>query len=274
MLFYVVFCDIFKVTKFVGGKTMLAIERRAEILSIIMRDKSVRVNELSEKFEVTEETIRRDLDKLDKEGRVKKTYGGAVLEDLVSEDPSFNDRLTFNMKEKQRIAKFADELIDDGETIFIDMSTTALELVKQVSATKKFTVITNSLNALVDLSQRKNITLITIGGTFKESTLSMEGPMTTKFIDHYYVDKTFFSVKAISKERGIMDSKEHLADIKRHMVKNAKEVILLVDSSKFNHYALMNIVGLEDVDVLVTDYAIDDEWKDIFAAKDVKVIKA
>lgn len=253
---------------------MLAIERRTEILAMIRRDKSVRVNELSEKFDVTEETIRRDLDKLDKEGKVKKTYGGAVLEDLVSDDPSFSDRLTFNMKEKQRIAKFADELIDDGETVFIDMSTTALELVKQVDVNKRFTVITNSLNALVELSQRKNITLITIGGTFKESTLSMEGPMTTKFIDHYYVDKTFFSIKAISKERGIMDSKEHLADIKRHMIKNARDVILLVDSSKFNHYALMNVADLEDVDILVTDYDIDEEWNEIFASKHVKVIKA
>lgn len=253
---------------------MLAIERRAEIMAIITRDKSVRVNELSEKFEVTEETIRRDLDKLDKEGKVKKTYGGAVLEDLVSEDPSFSDRLKFNMKEKQLIAKYADQFIDDGETVFIDMSTTALELVKQVDQNKKFTVITNSLNALVELSQRKNITLITIGGTFNESTLSMEGPMTTKFIDYYFVDKTFFSVKGISKERGIMDSKEHLADIKRHMINNAKEVILLADSSKFNHYALMNVVDLEEVDFLVTDYPVDTEWKEFFASKDVEVVVA
>jgi DeoR/GlpR family transcriptional regulator of sugar metabolism len=251
---------------------MLAIERRAEIMSIISNEKSVRVNELSEKFEVTEETIRRDLDKLDKEGKIKKTYGGAVLVDLVSDDLSFSDRLTYNMKEKQLIASYANACVDDGETVFIDMSTTALELIKQVDSHKKFTVITNSLNALVELSQRKNITLIAIGGSFNESTLSMEGPMTTKFIDHYFVDKTFFSVKAISKERGIMDSKEHLSDIKRHMIENAKEVILLIDSSKFNHYALMNVVDLEKVDKIVTDYRMNQEWEEFFEAKHVEVL--
>ncbi len=116
---------------------MLAIERRQEIMRLIRRDKSVRVHELAGRFEVTEETIRRDLDKLDKEGKVKKTYGGAILEEPVSDDPSFMDRQKVNMDEKKLIAKRASELIEDGETIFIDMSTTALEVIKAVSPSKK-----------------------------------------------------------------------------------------------------------------------------------------
>lgn len=251
---------------------MLAIERRSEIMNIIKRDRSVRVNKLSEKFEVTEETIRRDLDKLDKEGKLKKTYGGAVLEDYVSEESSFSDRLKVNMEEKKLIATYANHLIEDGETIFIDMSTTALEVAKNVDSAKNFTVITNSLNALIELSQRPNINLITIGGIFNESTLSMEGPMTNKFINQYYADKTLFSVKAISQERGVMDSKEHLAEIKRQMIGNAKKVILLADGSKFNQSALVRVIDVESIDMIITDYKMDEQWHDYFSKKNIEVI--
>lgn len=250
---------------------MLAIERRAEIIRLIKRDKSVRVNELSEKFQVTEETIRRDLDKLDKEGKVKKTYGGAVLEDYVSEDPSFNDRMKVNMDQKKIMASYANQLIQDGETIFIDMSTTALEMIKNVDNDKKITVITNSLNALVELSQRTNIKLIAIGGTFNTTNLSMEGPMTSQYIDQYYADKTLFSVKGITTERGIMDSKEESANIKRHMVNNAKQAILVADDSKFNQSALIKVIEIEKVDMVITNYKMDQQWREFFEQKDIEV---
>ncbi len=250
---------------------MLAIERRTEIMRIIRQEQSVRVAELSAKFEVAEETIRRDLDKLDKEGKLKKTYGGAVLIENVSEDQSFNVRMKRNMAEKRRIASFANELIEDGETVFIDMSTTALELIKHVDTSKHITVLTNSLTALVELGQRENIKLIGIGGAYDEASLSMTGPMTHKFIDHYYADKTLFSVRGITKERGIMDTKEHLAEIKRFMIKNARETILLADSSKFGNSALISVADMEDIDIVVTDYKMDQQWKDYFANNDVEV---
>ncbi len=251
---------------------MLAIERRDEIVRIIRMDRTVRVNELSEKFGVTEETIRRDLDKLDKEGIVKKTYGGAVLVENVSEDASFSDRIKLNMDEKRRIAAYANEIITDGETIFIDMSTTALEFIKNVDASKNITVITNSLTAMNELANKSNVNLITIGGSFNSDTLCMEGPMTTKFIDFYYVDKTLFSVKAISRERGIMDSREHSAEIKRHMIENANKAILLADHSKFDKNALTKIVDIEGVDMLVTEHSLNDEWVAYLEKKGIETV--
>lgn len=251
---------------------MLAIERRSEIMTLIQRDRSVRVNELADKFQVTEETIRRDLDKLEKEGKVKKTYGGAVVQDLVSEDASFLDRQQKNMTQKRRIAAYADDLIQEGETIFIDMSTTALEVIKQLSPLKHITVITNSLNAMVELSQRSNINLIALGGAFNEGALSMVGPMTTKSIDHYYADKTLFSVRGISLQKGIMDSKEELAEIKRHMIENAKEVILLADESKFNQAALVQVVPMTSIDRVVTEYELNQEWRAYFEEMGVEAL--
>ena len=251
---------------------MLAIERREDIMSLIRAEKSVRVNELALKYHVTEETIRRDLDKLDKAGKVKKTYGGAVLEKPVSEDPSFSDRLKVNMAEKKTIGAKAAELIEDGETIFIDMSTTSLEVIKAVPSTVAITVITNSLEAIVVLSKRPNIRLVTIGGTFDKANQSMGGPMANAFIEHYFVDKTFFSVKGVSKVKGLTDTNEDVAELKARMVKNAKEAILVVDGSKFGYTALMNNIQLKDIHCLVTDHQIDPTWQGIFDDNDIDVI--
>lgn len=250
---------------------MLAIERREAIINIIKKDKSVRVNELAEKYDVTEETIRRDLEKLEKEGIVKKTYGGAVLQDFVSIDATLSERQKKNMDKKHEIAKFADSLINDGETIFIDMSTTALEFIKQISEDKKVTVITNSLNAITELKSKANVNLMMIGGVLNKEYVSMEGPMTIKFIENYYVDKTVFSVKAISKEQGIMDSNEVFANIKSKMIEHSNQRILVADSSKFDKTALTTVSSMEMVDVVVTDTALDKDWINRFVEWKVEV---
>lgn len=253
---------------------MLAIERRQDIMALIRRKKSVRVHDLAIQYDVTEETIRRDLDKLDKEGKVTKTYGGAVLENLVSDNPSFTDRLKVNMSQKKTIGAKAAELIEEGETIFIDMSTTALEVIKAVPDTMTITVITNSLEAIIELSKRQNICLVTIGGTFDRSNLFMGGAMANEFIEHYYVDKTFFSVKALSKNRGMMDSKEEVAEIKSKMVLNSREAILVIDGSKVDKTALFNMIALDHVSTVVTDHHLDQEWAEIFEAHNIIKLQA
>ncbi len=251
---------------------MLPIERRKEIMRWIKKEKSVRVTKLSERFKVTEETVRRDLEKLENEGLIKRTYGGAVLERLVSDDLPYADREKVNMEQKRLIALRAAELVQDGETIFIDASTSALEVIKHVNKNIHITVITNSMHAIHQLSQYKNIHLIGIGGNLNDKTFSFEGAMATRFIDHYYADKIFFSVKGISKERGMMDSRAALAEIKSHMIANAKEVILVIDESKFDQSALVGIIDTEAVDVVVTENKLDKQWQDYFKKEEVQVI--
>lgn len=250
---------------------MLAIERRAEIMKIINIERSVRVNVLSEKFEVAEETIRRDLDKLEKEGVVKKTYGGAVVIENVSNEQSFLSRQKVNITEKRIIASYADDLIKDGETIFIDMSTTALEFIKNVSPDKHITVLTNSLTAMVELSNKTNIKLINIGGEYDAGSNAMLGSITHRNIKHFYADKTLFSVKAVMKNRGAMDSKEELAEIKRIMIEHARESIMLLDSSKFDRAALVQVVPMDQIHQVITDYDMNKEWLDYFESCEVKV---
>lgn len=251
---------------------MLAIERRQNIMSLIREKKSVRVHELAIIYDVTEETIRRDLDKLDKEGKIKKTYGGAVLENPVSEDSSFIDRLEVNMDKKKAIGMKAAELIEDGETIFIDMSTTSLEVIKAVDPSKQITVITNSLEAIIVLGKKSNVRLITIGGTYDQNNQFMGGAMSHMFIDYYYADKTFFSVKGITMDRDFMDSKEDVAEIKAKMVKNSKEAILVADASKFEKSALVRVIDPNSVAAIVTDYELDTAWVEYFDTKDIRTV--
>lgn len=252
---------------------MLAIERRQEIMQQLKDEKSVRVNELAVKYNVTEETIRRDLDTLSKDGKVIKIYGGAVLDEPVSEDISFIERKKVNMEAKKRIASYAAGLIEDGETIFVGMSTTAIEVVKAVSASKNITVVTNSLEAMIALGQKSNIRLITLGGTFDPINLFSGGAMTHRYLDHYYVDKAFISVKAISTERGIMDSKEDIAEIKARMVKNSKQAILVIDGSKFDKSALVNVIGTDEIDMLVTDRILDRQWREYLESNGIEAIE-
>lgn len=253
---------------------MLAIERRQEILNIIRKEKSVRVHDLAVLFDVAEETIRRDLDKLDKEGMVKKTYGGAVLEEPVSDDLSFIDRQKVNMPQKKRMAALASQLIKDGETVFIDMSTTALEVIKAVDKDIHVTVVTNSLEAIVVLGSMENIRVVVIGGTYDKNNLFMGGPMSAKYIDHYYVDKTFFSVKGMSLDRGMMDSREDIAQIKSLMVKNTREAILMIDASKLDKTAMVRVIDPKEVDMVITDERLDEAWEHFFDENHISVMVA
>ena len=143
---------------------MLAIERKNEILSILQKEQRVLVAELSTRYQVTEETIRRDLEKLEKEGFVKKTYGGAVLNKNSTIDMPLKIREKTNRKEKQKIAQTVASLIEDGESIMLDSSSTSLMIAQELKKKKKLTVITTSVEVLIELSGCEGIKVISTGG--------------------------------------------------------------------------------------------------------------
>ena len=174
---------------------MLAIERKNEILSILQKEQRVLVAELSTRYQVTEETIRRDLEKLEKEGFVKKTYGGAVLNKNSTIDMPLKIREKTNRKEKQKIAQTVASLIEDGESIMLDSSSTSLMIAQELKKKKKLTVITNSVEVLIELSGCEGIKVISTGGTLRDSSLSLGGKMAHDVREKYYVDKAILSCK-------------------------------------------------------------------------------
>lgn len=161
---------------------MLAIERRRETMTILQHKKSVLVSELSKRFQVTEETIRRDLERLEKEGLIKRTYGGAVLNENISIELPFDVREITNIEAKESIASKVAEFIEDGDTLMIDSSSTVLQLAKHIKKKENITVITNSVNMLLKLNNAENVRVICTGGDMRHSSLSFVGHLAEKAI--------------------------------------------------------------------------------------------
>ncbi len=255
-----------------GFELMLPLERKQEIVKLIMKQKSIKVNDLSLLYNVTEETIRRDLEKLENENILKRTHGGAVIIETPGEDLSFFERVKEHIDDKRKLAKHVAEFVKDGDTIMLDSSTTALEVGKAIQDHRQVTILTNSLNACLELSSNSQFRIISSGGILNTKTMSFEGPAAVKGLNHYCADKVIFSCKGIDLDKGIMESSEYVAEIKQEMIRSAKQVILVVDQSKFDKTALVRMDDFSQVDVMVTNFPMDERWMNKLEEHNIQVI--
>ena len=251
---------------------MLALERRNLILEKLQEEKKVVVSELSQLYNVSEETIRRDLDKLEKEGLATKSYGGAVINEDVGIDLPFNVRKNQNVQGKQKMAEIVAEMIHDGDHIFLDASTTAVFVAKALKEKERLTVVTNSMEILLELSDVSGWKIISTGGVMKEGYLAFLGSRTEEVIRSYYVDKVIFSCKALNEELGIMESQEAFGTTKKAMIASGKSRILVVDSTKFDQKAFSVAGKLRDVEVVITDKKPSDKWLGRFEELKIKCV--
>lgn len=243
---------------------MLAIERKNAILTKLSIEGKVLVSELSREYGVTEETIRRDLEKLEKEGLAKKTYGGAVKNENFNIDLPFYVRKQTNVESKQYIASVIGSMINDGDYLMLDSSTTALFVVKSIIHKKKITLITNSIEILLELSNKPDWTVISTGGTLKEVGLSLVGYQAERMVSGFHVDMAICSSKGIDSDMGVTDSNERDAEIKKAFFKSAKKKILALDSSKFDITSFIKICDVSDLDMVVTEKRPSDIWLERF----------
>lgn len=253
---------------------MLAIERRNAILEKLQAERRVVVSELSTLFDVSEETIRRDLDKLENEGYVIKSYGGAVLNENANLDLPFNVRKNRNVVGKQKIAEQISEMIQDGEHIFLDASSTAVAIAKAIKHKNDITVITNSLEIAIELIEAPGCKVISTGGALMDTAFGFVGHMTDRAINCYYVDKAIISSKGVDLEAGFTDSDERHANNKKSMLKAAKEKILAVDNSKFDRISFAKIGEFRDLTKLVTDEKPSQEWLNKLAEYKIECVYA
>lgn len=250
---------------------MLAIERQNKILEALQKDHKVVVSNLSEIFQVTEETIRRDLEKLEREGIAKKTYGGAVLNQSLNIDLPYTVRKKANVTLKQRIATIANSMIEDGDHIMLDASSTALYIAKQMKHKKNITVITNSIEIILELADITNWRVLSTGGALKGGSLSFTGYQAEKMLHTFHVDKTIVSCKGIDLENGFTDSNEADAHIKQCMLQAAKQRILAVDHTKFNKISFIQVGEFTGLDALITDALPEKEWEEMFSQSNVEL---
>ena len=251
---------------------MLAIERRREILTRLGAEGKVIVAELARDFDVTEETVRRDLERLDKEGLVSKIHGGAVAVQNSALDIPYKIRFSVNVDKKKKIAETVASLISDGEKIMVDGSSTAIYIIKKLKMKKNMTVITNSVEILLELADKSDWTVLSTGGVLKEGALALTGSSAERMISSYHVDTAICSCKGVDTELGVTDSNEQDTLIKQAMFSSAERTILAVDSGKLDKKSFVRVCNLKDIDILVTDAAPSEKWTEHCAALGVKNI--
>ncbi|QHT62391.1 DeoR/GlpR transcriptional regulator [Paenibacillus lycopersici] len=251
---------------------MLVAERYEKIVGLVNERGSIRVTELSELCRVTEETIRRDLDRLEQAGRLRRSHGGAVsVKDAPSQpEIPYAEREITHAEEKRRIAKEAVKLIRPKDRILLDASSTAWYMAS-ILPDVQLTVLTNSIKVATELSGKERIEVISTGGTLAQRSLSFVGPLAERSLDAYHVDKVFFSCKGVHLERGISESNELQARIKQKMIGMADEVILLADASKFGVQAFTHVAELGDVHRIITDRRVPQESLGALAERGIDV---
>lgn len=252
---------------------MLAVERRSSIEQIINENGSVLVTDLARQFDVTAETIRNDLLKLEKQGVLIRTYGGATLVENNSTDMTITERDTVNYEEKQRIGKRAAQMIRNGETIFLDASTSAWHLARNIKDKSGITVITSASKIVSELAECDGIRVICTGGELTPRNMSYIGRIAENTIrENYFANKCFFSCKGVSLLHGLADSSEGEAEVKKTMIKNSESVIFLCDHNKLGRLGVPTIAGLDSVDCFITDVKLSEEWNEELERYDVSLI--
>ncbi len=247
-----------------NGVDSITLDRRTKILDDLNNNGSVRVNQLSQIFGVSEVTIRNDLTHLEKKGFLIKTRGGAIKSLRVGIDYRLNEKSKIHSTEKQKIGQRAAELIQDNDTIIIDSGTTTIEVAKNLGHLNNITVITNALNIAGQLVNFDNLKIILLGGILRNTSLSLIGPIAENSIKNFYCDKLFVGVDGIDSQYGIFTPNSEEAYLNRHMIENSKQVIVVTDSSKFKRKGFAFIAPISKINIVITDAGIpQDELKNL-----------
>lgn len=263
---------------------MLILERQQMIIQMLSQHNSMTVNELAQLCSVSKETLRRDLRELDEQGVIRRSHGGAMLLSTVINQPivvpkvsnsgsSFRQRALINTDAKTRIARKAQQFVNPADRIALDSSSTCWFFARQLPNID-MTVITYSINMIQTLAAKSQIQIFVLGGAYSVVDEDMGGSITEKMLADFTIDKLFISCDGLDFDNGLSDNNDHHARLKKQMILSAREVFLLMDSTKFNRNSFAKICNLGDIDVLITDQKIDELLQKEMDWHSVKVIIA
>ncbi|MEI4488021.1 DeoR/GlpR family DNA-binding transcription regulator [Frigidibacter sp. MR17.14] len=228
-------------------------ERQAQILALIGQDGKVSANELATRFEVSRETVRRDLLEMEEAGLLQRVHGGAVPSTLAEPEPTFATRLVQFAAQKQAIGQLACDLIPLGSTCFVDAGTTTTAFASALAARGEIRVITNSLEIASLMSKGRDCDVLLLGGRPHADVPATYGEMTLSEIDRFWADYAVISPVALDRQRGASDYELHEAEVARAMIRHSNSCMMLCHSAKLNTESRVSICRLDDIDHLVTD---------------------
>jgi DeoR family transcriptional regulator of aga operon len=241
-----------------GARAQVPASRQRRTLELLRAQGSVSVADLEQEFGISAMTARRDLRVLEEEGHAHRTYGGAVVPAAAGVEDSFEQRLAQAVPAKERLARAVVDLVEDGETIFVDSSTTAYFALRElVAAGRELTVVTNALPVMQLLADASRVELVSLGGSFRPVARSFVGPETIRTGKSLLADKALVSVKGLTSDGALSDPDPLEAEVKRLMIEQSTEPLLLLDASKLEGRGLAVIASLEDV-ALVLAAGVDD----------------
>jgi DeoR/GlpR family transcriptional regulator of sugar metabolism len=256
------------------NETYIKEERQGRIQVMVEEQGRVFVTELSAYFNVSEATIRRDLEELDGQGQIRRTHGGAMRAEKAPKEPPMMQRMGENPDEKDRIGKAAVQFIKDGETIFLGSGTTVIEVARNLPPDISLTVITNSLPVVNKLAAHPRIELIVIGGMLRHSELSMVGHVAEQAVREFRADRVFLGMYAIDVGCGFTNDYPPEIMTDRAILEIAPQVIVLADHSKFSRVSSMLVAPVTASHVIITDKATPQTTIDQLREKGIRVIQA
>ena len=238
---------------------MISAERRKKILELVEKRSSISVADMCELLDVSEMTIRRDLSMLSNQGLLQRVHGGAVSRRGRSYEPPYLMRSSKNTEAKQAIGEIAASLVMDGDSLALDNGSTVLELAKLLVGKRNLTVLTASLAVANILADAPGIRLILSGGILRQEEGSLIGHIAERTFQEFRIDKAFIGIGGISLENGLTEYNLEDTLVKRNMITNAEQIIVLTDSSKLGKTRFSYVAPLSVVDVLVTDSQASEE---------------
>ena len=251
---------------------MIKDQRIKKIEEYVLKNQSASLEELMEVFNVSINTIRRDVQGLVESGPFIKVYGGVSVKQLNKLE-TVQERKVRNQTGKTKIGEAAIDLIEDGDIIFVDSGTTTIEMFPFLKD-KDLTIVTNNIDFIVQCLPFENLNIISIGGILERKTNSLGGPQNIELLKAYNINKAFMATTGVSLSNGVTNASPLETDLKKTIVQRSQMVYLLADHTKFGKYGLMTFCQLDDIDCIITDEGPSDEYKEYAARHEIELLVA
>ncbi len=249
-------------------------ERRNRTIKLLKDNGQVSVAELSELLDVSEVTIRKDLQYLERRNLLVRTHGGAMQNDYLVHDQHFEEKGKRYSDEKRRIGEAAASLVSDGDTIIMDAGTTMVQLARSLQNKRDLTIISSAVNVAIELMRLPDVQLVMLGGVIRSTSAAVVGPFAEAMVKEHYCSKLFLAGDGLDADFGVTTTNALEAHLNKMMIESAQETILIMDSSKFGRRGLSRICGLDKINLIITDSGISDAMRKMLEERDVPLMIA
>ena len=233
-------------------------EREVIILQRLKEHGYVTVGDLSERLNVSEVTVRKDLQKLESRNLLHRTYGGANVRDPYVRDRPLDEKVTQYAEEKRRIGQAASKLISDRDSVILASGTTMTQVARHLRGTSDLTVITSAMNVALEVAHLQDVEVLMLGGMVRRTSKSVVGPYAQEMMKEYACDKLFLGVDGFDLDHGLTTANAPEAHLNQYMIRSAQRIVVVTDSSKFGRRSLRRICGLDTIHRVITDTSVDE----------------